>query len=314
MRKYTGILTMCIFNCWLQLNAQFNRLEESDKTYVESKMAEIISDIEAKGAAIGIVVDGDIAYLNGFGYADKKNDKKANYCTLFRTASICKPLTEILAVMLDDAMPGFSISDPVKNWLPDFPPAANNPSITVDNLMDHTSGLSWDGSSDDAKQEYIENNPVYNAQAALEMLKTCSVYSPAQWVTQGGTASQLYSTVNYMVLGAVLEKVSGKTYQELMKLYYTNPFNMHTFQPEYTWMTYSNKSKGYDADGDLMVLEDISHKLPGGGFIASVADLSLFMKAYINNQVPDDNGGNNLNHTGRQEGTYTYLNISKTTR
>lgn len=309
MKKYI-LYVLAFLVLHTSASAQFNRLPAADEQYVDNKMQALLN-MGIKGTAIGIVVNGEIAYVKGAGLADVANNIPVDNCTLFRTASICKPLTEILARTLDsenDKYPNFSVNDRVRKWLPSFPYAINNPNATVLDLMNHTSRFlsrNWHVPSN--LTNYVNNITVFNAQEALKVVNSTAITSTIIPDTSD------YSTANYVILGAILEKVSGISYQELVKTRITDPYNMHHYQPEYLWMNYTNKCKGYDDTGSntLKTLPDISHKLPGGGFLSSAADMALFIKAYTNDDIMDDNGGTWLSHTGSQTGTYTSFQCSK---
>ncbi len=302
------ITTVALLLAFHMVFSQFSRLPSASETFIDNEMDDIL-DLGATGTAVAVVVNGRVVYLKGYGFADSANGLEVNEQTLFRTASICKPLTEILAVMVDNDNTNFSVNDLVLDWYPYWSWAQNNPTITVQDLMDHSSGLPNYGGAWDASMaaNYADNFPIYDAQAALDI------------VDQVIPVDSTYSTFNYMILGAVLEKVSGVTYQELIKTYYTDPLNMHKLQPEYEWVTYTNKAKGYEADGDESDMEDnsggtnITYKVPAGGFLATAADWALFIKAYTDNSIPDDNSDTFLIHRGIQAGAYNRFRMSKDT-
>jgi CubicO group peptidase (beta-lactamase class C family) len=158
------------------------------------------------GLALGIV-DGDrIAYMRGFGTAGDSG--RVTPQTPFIIGSVSKSVTALAVMQLVEAGK-IELAAPVQRYLPWFRVADEEASaeITVRNLLNQTSGLSTktgrsfqgDGDTSDTALEQ-----------AVRDLKDVSLTEPV------GSKHQ-YSTINYSVLGLVVQAVSGQSYERYVQ-------------------------------------------------------------------------------------------------
>ena len=106
-----------------------------------------------------------------------------------------------------------------------------------------------------------------------------------------------YTTWGFCLMGAVLERAGGKTFEELLHHEIVCPLGLPTLQIEYqNQRPYPNEAAGYRISNGAVALEDstatdfkdISYKVPGGGLISSVTDLALLMKGIVNREFIAD--------------------------
>ena len=94
------------------------------------------------GAAVAIVYKNQVAYLKCFGVKKSRTNDSINENTVFRLASVSKPVTGVLAGMLaEDNI--IDLNDKVKNYIPDLKLKHSNytEELTIKNLLTHTTGL-----------------------------------------------------------------------------------------------------------------------------------------------------------------------------
>ncbi|MEW7289451.1 serine hydrolase [Aquimarina sp. 2304DJ70-9] len=323
MKKRYRIIVLLLF-CYGFVNAQFDRLSNGDASWVDQQLQSLVNISPGVAISIGIVIDGEIAFAKGYGGIG--GGRNADECTVYRTASICKPLTAVLALQLHEST-SFDIENTVLTYLPGWEWAQNNATVTVRDLMNHNANVphynrdvtddsDWD---EDFYDDYEASFPIYDAQESLNAILDNSTVPRSP----GG-----YSTGGYMALGAVIESYTGKPYQEVLRENITRPLMMQTYKPEYQWMyPYQNHANSF-ANGTGGSAESIAYKLPAGGFIASVIDIALFIKGYVNgdlytnpategllrgnmmNDVYPENGQTVLGKNGGQEGAACYFNMS----
>ena len=97
------------------------------------------------GAVVLVAQGGEIVYRRAAGMADREAGKPMACNTLFRLASVSKPIVSTAALALM-ARGDMRLDDPVTRWLPDFRPRLADgtvPLLTLRHLMTHTAGLSY---------------------------------------------------------------------------------------------------------------------------------------------------------------------------
>src|SRR5262249_18455166 len=104
------------------------------------------------GMAVGVVIDGELAYAKGFGFADVEKKMKPDADTVFRIGSITKSFTALATLSLRDDG-ALALDDPLTTFMPEASgivyPTRDAPPITLRQLLTHTSGLSRSGNLTD---------------------------------------------------------------------------------------------------------------------------------------------------------------------
>src|SRR5581483_5405684 len=100
------------------------------------------------GVAVGVVIDGELAYAKGFGVTDQAKKTPIDADSVFGLASITKPFTALTVLALRDEG-RVSLDDPLVKWVPEASgivyPTRDAPPITIRHLLQHTAGLPGDG-------------------------------------------------------------------------------------------------------------------------------------------------------------------------
>lgn len=187
----------------------------------------------------------------------------------FEIGSITKPITATLAALLAEEGK-LALSDPIGKWLE----AGPNGGITVEQLATHTSGLPRLAPNAMAG-EVDPNNPYahYSAELAEEGLRE-AVVTPGE--------SRGYSNFGFQLLGIVIERASGSTYDELLQSRILDPLSMNTSGVRGSDLP-GTRLAGY-SDG-----REVAHwdqQLAGpGGIESSMEDLTKFLRACL--EPPD---------------------------
>ncbi|MCP3778714.1 cyclic peptide export ABC transporter [Paenibacillus sp. MZ03-122A] len=166
------------------------------------------------GTAVVIVKDGKIAYQKQFGYADVKRKEPVTSETLFELGSTSKAFTGLAVLQLQEqGLLKLDVS--VEKYLPWFKmrykgeyrgqQIDEDVKITIGQLLHHTSGISF---------RTIGDIPKSNDIGALEL--TVQNLSGGRLDFYPGERFQ-YATINYDILGLIVQKVSGKSYEDYMK-------------------------------------------------------------------------------------------------
>lgn len=167
-----------------------------------------LNSADAPGGAVLVKKAGKIIFQRGYGVTDLRTRSKIDEHTNFRLASVSKQFTA-MAVMLLVREHKLRYEDRLTDIFPDFPEYGK--AITISNLLNHTSGLL---DYEDLMPKVDPNTPVERVQIhdaeVLELLKkqTATKFHP-------GTHWE-YSNSGYVVLGMVIAKVSGRSFDDFV--------------------------------------------------------------------------------------------------
>lgn len=173
------------------------------------------------GANILIAVNGDVVYSRPAGFLDREADRPVTPRTLFRLASVTKPMVSVAALAMVEAG-RMRLDDPVTRYLPDFRPRlpdGSAPPITISQLMTHTSGLSYDLDIGNGKPASGGTGP-----SDFDLAENIARIAALPLAFPPGTAWR-YS-VGIDVLGGVMEAADGRTLPEIVKARVTDPLGM----------------------------------------------------------------------------------------
>ncbi|RFB94800.1 serine hydrolase [Rhizobium leguminosarum bv. trifolii] len=118
---------------------------------VDAAIADALDDRRLVGAVVLVARDGDIIHRRAAGLADRENGLAMRENTIFRLASITKPIVTIAAMRLVEQA-RIDLDDAVTRWLPEFRPKlpdGNEATIRIRHLLTHTSGLGYSFSEED---------------------------------------------------------------------------------------------------------------------------------------------------------------------
>lgn len=232
------------------------------------------------GAALGVIVDGEVAYLKGYGLADRENKIPVTRKTLFRWASISKCLTSVTAMQLYEK-DLLDLSRDVRSYTPEFPD--KKALITPRDLLCHQGGIVHysNGKVIHTRRQYDVPHPFESVVLALDTFRE----SPL--VNQPGEKFS-YTTHGYILLSAVIERAGKEKFASQVEKRIARPLGMTTLQPDYQWKHIPHRAVGYRKKNKKVVPStntDVSWKLGGGGFISNIDDLALFAKGLINGKL-----------------------------
>lgn len=184
-----------------------------------------LADRRIVGAVLLVARDGALAYARAAGLADRETGRPMARDTVFRAASLTKPVVTAAALALVEA--GIvGLDDPVTRYLPDFRPAweGEAPVITLRHLLTHTSGLSYGFlQPDDGPYLRLGVSDGLD-QPGLGFAENLPRISEAGLTFPPG-AAWLYS-VGMDVLGAALEAATGQSLGAIVAERVTGPLGM----------------------------------------------------------------------------------------
>jgi uncharacterized protein YbbC (DUF1343 family) len=181
-----------------------------------------VADHQIPGAVLIIGHDGQVVYRRCYGSRSlEPTQEPMTLDTIFDMASLTKPLMTATAVMQLYEQGKLSPNDPVSKYLPEFT-AKGKQDISIRQLLTHYSGLPPD---------LLLTDPWQGDQEALMRAYASEPIHPAG-------AQFVYSDINYIVLGAIVEKLSGLTLDDYAQRFIIAPLGLtHTrFLPPASWI------------------------------------------------------------------------------
>ena len=266
---------------------------------LESYIQELVDIGVPPGLSLAVVKDGRIVYCKGFGWADRPEKIPATCETVYHWWSITKITTAIAIFQLQEKGK-LHLDDPVIQYLPFFEvqyPSKNCKVITIRNLLNHSSGLP-DPGLDIITWIHHDGEAPYNQ---TELVKyVLPKYSELLFEPGDSTS---YTNIGYMVLGAIIEKVTGKTYEDYIRQNILQPLGMNQTDFLYTKEMENEAAGSHPVNNpltplmplilDMSYIRDIdddhiwfkrvyTHQTPSTGLIGSVKDAAYLAIAYLN--------------------------------
>lgn len=236
-----------------------------------------LTNIKDFSGAVLVIKQNKVLLKKGYGMADREWNIANTPDTKFRIGSVTKQFTAVCILQLIEAGK-LSLDDKLSKYYPDFP---KGDSVTIHMLLNHTSGiasytdqkdfmsvatLSW---PKDSMIAYFKNRP-YN-------------FSP-------GTKFA-YNNSGYFLLGCILEKVSGLSFESYLQRYIFDPLDMKNSGVDKLDSILLFRAKGYSKKGEKTVNADhISLDWPfsAGVLYSTLDDLNKWDRALYENKILTD--------------------------
>lgn len=248
---------------------------------IDTFFREFATRSHVPGAAWGIVIDGELAHSGATGHRDIESKAPVNADTVFRIASMTKSFTAMSILSLRDEGK-LSLDDPAERFIPELKglpyPTADSPRITIRHLLSHSEGFPEDNPWGD------QQLGVTNEQMAL-FLRGGIPFSNAP-----GVAYE-YSNYGFAILGAIVARASGTTYNEYLAAKILRPLAMTSTTMEPSRVPADRLAHGYRWEDERWKEEPLLADGafgPMGGMLTSVRDLSRYVGALLAGWPPRD--------------------------
>jgi len=291
-----------------QIGVQINNFNSVDKL-----INQFISTWKINGGSVAIAKNGNLIYNKGFGYSDQHNSIPAIPNQLYRVASVSKPITSVAIMKLIEEGK-LSLSDTVfgKNKILNQPyylsviTDSRIYSITIQQLLEHSAG--WDRNI--PTDGYPHNDPAFFPLHVTSVLgesnpvgdSTLIKFSLLKGLNFSPGKKYAYSNVGYLVLGKVIEKISGMSYGRYVEQKILDPsaindthlgknFYVDRHERESEYMSEWNTTSCY-GDGVTVPWQyggfNVEAMNAHGGWTSTAADLTrLLLTVDGNSKVPD---------------------------
>ena len=253
--------------------------------YAQSDLATQIDDIvqstysdDLPGATIIVVKDGKVLYRGAKGMANMELGISLQPEMVFRLGSITKQFTAASILILRE-QEKLRLQDTIDKFLPDYP-ADQASTITVEHLLTHTSGIvTYTGIPG-----YMMSNKIRRDLSTNELV---DVFKDLDPVSAPGEEWS-YNNSGYVLLGAIIEQVSGQSYADFVQENIFDKFGMENSYYGSDTLIIPNRVDGYQvSDTEVSNARFLSMTQPhaAGSLLSSVDDLAIWDKTLFSGQV-----------------------------
>lgn len=234
-----------------------------ERARIDSLVSAEVSSTPIAGMTIAVVKGRDTLAMRGYGFADLENDVTATPAHVFRIGSVTKQFTSAAIMQLVD-QGRLSLVDTLGALLPNMPAAWRR--VTLRQLLNHTSGI----------PSYTDT-PRWRPRWRDDML-TDSILGLVSGDTMNFVAGSKfrYNNSGYVLLGMILEKLSGQTYARYLEEKIYKPLGLTETMYCYPRPVIKRRAVGYDRTGkQLFNAEYLSMTQPhaAGALCSTVRDL-----------------------------------------
>ncbi len=223
-----------------------------------------------------IAKNGKIIYQNAFGWADYLHRDSLTINSKFQLASVSKPFTGTAVLMLVEKKK-LKLSQTVQDFFPDFP----YPGITVEMLLSHRSGL--------INYVYFTDKiwkQKYKGMSNFDVMSLFAQYKPKPYFPPNRMFH--YNNSNFMILAAIVEKITKKPFAQYMYETIFKPLGMKNtaIYPTTVYEKIPVDVVGHDRNWRRSVRQDFLDGTTGDkGIYSTVGDLYLFDQAIRNGRL-----------------------------
>jgi CubicO group peptidase (beta-lactamase class C family) len=218
------------------------------------------------GAAVIVVKDGRVVHRAGYGLAQLELGVPIRPEMVFRIGSITKQFTAVAILMLAEEG-RLGLSDSLTRFLPDYPTQGKR--ITIEHLLTHTSGI----------KNYTELSD-YRARMRRDVTPTELIAEFKDQLMEFPPGERWkYDNSGYVLLGAVIERVSGMPYADFLRTRIFEPLGMRHTCYDDARRVLPGRVSGYVASGDTFQNSEflsMSQPYAAGALVSSVDDLALW--------------------------------------
>ena len=260
------------------LNLVLHRMTEADALKAVSARADKLASEDEFSGAVLIAKDGRVLFSHAYGLADRNRRIPNTIRTRFRIGSMNKMFTAVATLQLVEAGK-IKLTAPLATYLPDYPNREVATKVTIHQLLTHTGGTGdIFGPDFDAHRNELRTLADY---VKLYGRRGLEFEPGSQWA---------YSNYGFILLGAVIEKVTGHSYYDYVQQHIYAPARMTKTGSLPEDHPVEDRSVGYTKPAGTNAWVPNTDTLPyrgtsaGGGY-STVEDLARFAHALLSHQL-----------------------------
>ena len=277
MKILFNVLLTCFFLLWQKTSAQQSAAIDSLFSHWNAS--------RTPGGVVAVLQGDRVLHKKAFGLADIRKSAPNTVGLSFNLASVAKQFTATCIALLEEENK-LSLEDYLSQYYPTFPFASR---VKIKHLLDHTSGireasvLAMLSGKMNLKGQLPKK---YQTKAYLFNMLTKQTnlnYPPGEVVA--------YTNINYILLGDIVEKVSGQSLRQFADNAIFQPLGMtHTFFRDSPDTVVANEAKGYSFKGKRYKPRKVWGGIVGDhNLVSTLDDLIAWMQNFNHNQLGDKN-------------------------
>jgi CubicO group peptidase (beta-lactamase class C family) len=262
----------------------FILISQSHSQPLPNRIDSLVNDYAVNQQFMGTVLvaeNGKVIFSKGYGLANVERNIPNTPETKFMIGSITKQFTAMLVTQLMEKGE-LRLDNTISDFLPTFPKDIGD-RITVEMLLTHTSGLPFPEGIE--KYYYAAHKDDYLREFLKQLSEEGLRFEPGQGYG--------YSNAGYHILGLIVEKVTGKTYEEVLRKQILDPLGMTNTGCQKKGLVLDNEARSYQKlpDGYITWNEDTNSYDPSiigfgsGNLYSTVGDLLKFSMALSTNKL-----------------------------
>ncbi|TXE07743.1 beta-lactamase family protein [Gelidibacter salicanalis] len=241
------------------------------QTFDASKMDSLFKLIDTKNKGMGnfsIFANGEEIYQKSFGFSDVSNNKRANSYTTYRIGSVSKTFTATIIMLLIEEGK-INLNTVLSKYFPKIP---NSNKITIENLLNHQSGL-FNLTDDENLSDWM-TEPQSRKKMIERIIAHGTVFEPKE--------NTQYSNTNYILLSYIAEIIDNKKFQNILETRIIKPLNLNRTEFGKKIDPANNEALPYDFENSDWKLNtthtDMSLPMGAGGMVSTPTELNVFYK------------------------------------
>jgi beta-lactamase class C len=245
-----------------------------DYASIDQRLNQLMTKPAMVGLAVGIVENGRITFLRGYGETLEGSGDPVTTDTVFRWASVSKGVAGTMVAKLAE-QGKLQLDAPVANYAPDLRlPAQAQYRATVGDLLSHRLGL-YRNAYDNKLEEGQDPGVLRQTLGQLNLI-----------CPPGSCWS--YQNVAFDASSEMVAKLTGESYEQAVKQNLFNPIGMNTASVSMEGLQSSRSwARPHGAGGKPLPIVDTYYKVPAaGGVNSNIKDMSLWMLAQMG-EMPD---------------------------
>ena len=283
----------------LSLLSAVNLYGQTDNTKLDKYLLKKMKKSDRIGMQAAYISHGELTWVGSYGIKTYQTNDRINVSTLFMTASISKPVTALALMKLyDEGMLG--LDDDINNYLPFSVRNPNFPDqkITFRMLLSHVASFrdNWDALEIGYTIDHGGDSPISLEDFLKSYLLEGGEYYDREknFLTEAPGEHERYSNVGFALIGYLVERISGRLFNEYMREEVFIPLNMQNTYWFLSEAPHDNIATPHNMpykETDFKGTQILNHfgypEYPAGQLRTTVTDYAQILKMMVNNGAVD---------------------------